>query len=1203
MADTINIIVNGTDNASGVLRSVAGGLDSVASSAANFGARFGATVSAPVIAVGALGVAFNATREQAEVAFTTMLGSGEAARDFLDDLAQFAARTPFEFTGITQASQKLMAMGFEAEQVIPMMTAVGDAVAALGGGQFEIDRVVRALGQMEARGKTSAQEMLQLTEVGIPAWQMLADAIGVSVPEAMDLVSKGAIDSTTTINAVLGGMSAQFGGMMEQQSQTWNGVMSTIKDTVMMTLGTILLPLFNQAKVMLLDFANNVLPQIQAWFLALPEPMRNAGLALGLVLAAAGPLALGLAAVTTALGALLSPIGLVVVAVGALAVAWTTNFGGIRDATAQAVGFVTTAVQNIRSRLTDASEAPAIFAQAFERAKETAQGALAALRSIVDGVLGAIRQFVATHGADIQQTLSNAWTQVARIVELAVQIVQATVVPIFRAIAQFIREHGQEIQTVLSAAWTIIKNVIQGALTLIEGIFKAVLAALKGDWRGAWEIIKDTVDRVWDNIVAILEAATALLVTVIGTALATIYDWVVEKFEAIKGYLRGISLADIGRAIIQGLVDGIRSMAGALVSAAQGVVQSAIDAAKNLLGMHSPSRVFMEIGEGTMEGFLLGILGMGQDVLGAVIEVLGAVEEEAAEQAANIAGAMETVLGTLVAAIEAVNTLATATLPEVSIGGTVDRIILLLTDIVTRFLAAAGQFEDEGIEAAKRLAEAGGAIVGELKSMIDGFDAVANYRPQVIGPTLNRLFDQMRGTIIKLVRIAPEFDGPGLTAATTLATAGGAMVGQLKAMVDGFDAVAAYKPEVIGPTLNTLFDQMRGTIVKLVALAPEFDGPGLAAATQLAQAGGAIASQLKSMVDGLMAVATYSAQVGLADAVDALAADLEALVQTMAARFGSLDEDTLAAYDAAAAFGQRIGGIVGVISPGVTAIKALAGYVTTANIAAAVQAFTADILVVAEELRQALSGATDETLAAYDAARAFAERISGVFQAIRPGMDLLRELSRYGGPSNIHSGMQTFLRHIEGVMNTLGTTMQTLSPTTVADAVAFSEAARLMVENVRAAMTAASGLTNAYDGAFDVAQSWMDGLVDGLRSRLDDLTALMAYIRGLFPSSPAEHGPWRDLPQGQAVAQGWLGGMTAALNRTGDLAGALGGVRGMFGGPGLQPAYAGAGVQVTINVQGAVIREDADIEKLANRVGDVIARQAGYSRRLGLTRA
>lgn len=187
-------------------------------------------IGAGLAALGVASVKAGASLQSTKTAFTNMLGSAEKAQDFLGKMQDFAAKTPFEFSQVSQAAQKFIAFGFSAEQVIPTLTAVGDAAAGVGLGAEGINRITLALGQMAAKSKVQAGEMMQLTETGIPAWKMLADQIGVSVPEAMDMVSKGAIDAATGITALVSGMEQSFGGMMDQQSETISGTWSTLMD-------------------------------------------------------------------------------------------------------------------------------------------------------------------------------------------------------------------------------------------------------------------------------------------------------------------------------------------------------------------------------------------------------------------------------------------------------------------------------------------------------------------------------------------------------------------------------------------------------------------------------------------------------------------------------------------------------------------------------------------------------------------------------------------------------------------------------------------------------------------------------------------------------------------------------------------------------------------------------------------------------------
>lgn len=220
-----------------------------------------------IAGIGAASVKAAADMEQTRKAFTTLLKDATLAKDFLAELETFAANTPFELPGLLQASKKMLAFGFTAQQVIPVLTAVGDSAAALGMGQDGIDRLTIAIGQMQAKGKVSAEEMLQLAEAGVPAWQMLADAMGTSIPQAMKMAEKGTIDSATGIQAIISGMNSKFGGMMQEQSSTINGMLSNIQDSIGQTMvvigdeiteGLDLKPALKEAQDDLSDFAAKV---------------------------------------------------------------------------------------------------------------------------------------------------------------------------------------------------------------------------------------------------------------------------------------------------------------------------------------------------------------------------------------------------------------------------------------------------------------------------------------------------------------------------------------------------------------------------------------------------------------------------------------------------------------------------------------------------------------------------------------------------------------------------------------------------------------------------------------------------------------------------------------------------------------------------------------------------------------------------------
>ncbi len=189
-----------------------------------------AALTASVGYLGAKSVKLAADLEVQTKAFERLLGSADAAKSKLDELQTFAAKTPFTFTELTDAAKRLLALGYTAEEVKPVLTSIGDAAFGLGRGNEGMHLMIKAFGDIKTKGYLMTQEIRQLAENGIPAFQILAEKIGVSIPKAMEMVEDRAIDSQTAINAFMTGINERFGGMMEIQSNTMLGMWSTVVD-------------------------------------------------------------------------------------------------------------------------------------------------------------------------------------------------------------------------------------------------------------------------------------------------------------------------------------------------------------------------------------------------------------------------------------------------------------------------------------------------------------------------------------------------------------------------------------------------------------------------------------------------------------------------------------------------------------------------------------------------------------------------------------------------------------------------------------------------------------------------------------------------------------------------------------------------------------------------------------------------------------
>lgn len=506
--------------------------------------------------------------EQAQVAFTTLLGSAEKAQAFLGQLRDFAARTPFEMAGLQDSSRKLLAFGFTAQQIIPMLTAVGDAVGSLGGSAEVMDRVVYALGQMQAKGKVSAEEMMQLAETGIPVWKMLADEIGVSIPEAMKMAEKGAISAGQAIPAILEGMQKKFGGGMVQQSQTLLGMWSTTMDnlkTAGVQAGEAITEALNLKDV--LSGVNEALGRLPAILqgLDLKRWAQDNGAAIaalgGAITAALIPAAV---AGATALAGFIAPL-LPFMAAGA-AIALTLRAMGV-------------GMDDVRRGFDQAKQALAPFADAMNAAGQEAQGRLMpilrtlgegaqagfeAVRDVVERVfmpaLASLAPYAQQIGAQLGPLFSNMADAIRAAFELARDAVNTVFIPAFQAI-------WPVLQPILA---TVLKGV-EAALALISGAWRTVTQVLTGDWAGAWKTIVDSVAGFGVRIEAALDAlapklgeAGKKLGSYIWNGLqgsfdglqALFLDAIANAIEALKDQLPGFLQGIAGR-----LVGGAREAA------------------------------------------------------------------------------------------------------------------------------------------------------------------------------------------------------------------------------------------------------------------------------------------------------------------------------------------------------------------------------------------------------------------------------------------------------------------------------------------------------------------------------------------------------------------------------------------------------------------------------------------------------------------
>lgn len=182
-----------------------------------------------------MGIQYNAQIETYTTALTTALGNEADAAATIEKIKQDAARTPYSVDSLVQANSYLIQAGDSAEAARNTIMALGDAVAATGGGNTELQRMAQNLQQVKNVGKATSMDIKQFAMAGIDVYGILADYTGKTRAEVQEL--------TITYDLLSGALqaAAQEGGKyynaMERQSQTLNGQISTLKDNIQQKLG------------------------------------------------------------------------------------------------------------------------------------------------------------------------------------------------------------------------------------------------------------------------------------------------------------------------------------------------------------------------------------------------------------------------------------------------------------------------------------------------------------------------------------------------------------------------------------------------------------------------------------------------------------------------------------------------------------------------------------------------------------------------------------------------------------------------------------------------------------------------------------------------------------------------------------------------------------------------------------------------------
>lgn len=295
-----------------VLQAVGGKMKEFGEKVTDMGQEMSMKVTAPLVALGGIGISYNAQVEQARTMFTTLTGSAEEADRIISQLQADAQKSPFDSSSLIKANQYLISAGVNADDARTMINNLGEAVAATGGGSSELERMAQNLQQIQNTGKATSQDIKQFANAGINIYGLLAEATGKTTEEVKDMdVTYEELSRAFALASEEGG---KFHGAMEAQSQTLTGSLSSTKESIQMLLGSIT----ESAMPIIVDVLNKV-KEIIDKLMGLDDKQKQLILTIGAIVAVIGPALVMIGTIITTIGSITSGVGFLI---GKISLLW-----------------------------------------------------------------------------------------------------------------------------------------------------------------------------------------------------------------------------------------------------------------------------------------------------------------------------------------------------------------------------------------------------------------------------------------------------------------------------------------------------------------------------------------------------------------------------------------------------------------------------------------------------------------------------------------------------------------------------------------------------------------------------------------------------------------------------------------------------------------------------------------------------------------
>ena len=193
------------------------------------------------------GMDFNKFTEVSTAAFSTMMKSTELAKTKMQELYDWAVKSPLTFKETVSASKQLLAYGFSASSLVDTMQLLGTVSKATG---HSLDDIAYVYGTLKTQGRAYTRDLMQFAMRGIPIYDELAKVIGKPKEQIQKLTEAGKIGFAEVQQAFINMTSGSgvYAGFLDEYMKTFEGKMSMLSDVWQKSTGLLTKGVFDTLK-------------------------------------------------------------------------------------------------------------------------------------------------------------------------------------------------------------------------------------------------------------------------------------------------------------------------------------------------------------------------------------------------------------------------------------------------------------------------------------------------------------------------------------------------------------------------------------------------------------------------------------------------------------------------------------------------------------------------------------------------------------------------------------------------------------------------------------------------------------------------------------------------------------------------------------------------------------------------------------------